>query len=63
MSNTRRRWEIESSDPILPWEKVHDEPRSGVPSQVIETEKAPVLYGPKGEPLTYRRPLGFRPPR
>ncbi len=49
-------------DWVLPWEQRSDQPREQPARQVEATEPTPYLYGPKGEPLTKQRPLGFRPP-
>ena len=64
MATRRERNDTWTNDALMPWERNPDE---GVPERPQlrerDSDDRPVLYGPKGEPLTRpRSPLGFRPP-
>lgn len=56
MKKTRREWYATDSSGLFPLQQRTVYER--------EDEQRPVLYGPKGEPLTYpRKPMGFDPTR
>lgn len=46
---------------LLPGELDRETSRQANDRSVEPIPQKPLLYGPKGEPLTKRRPLGFRP--